>query len=73
MQLPFAVIPLIRFTNDPRRMGEFANRAWVKILAWITAVMILALNIWLAYDTAGAWVMASPWRIALVAFRCCWR
>ena len=31
MQLPFAVIPLIRFTSDKARMGEFANRAWVKI------------------------------------------
>ena len=66
MQLPFAVIPLIRFTNDRTRMGEFANKAWVKILAWITAAMILVLNLWLAYDTAGAWVTASPWRIALI-------
>ena len=27
MQLPFAVIPLIHFTSDRARMGEFANRA----------------------------------------------
>lgn len=67
MQLPFAVIPLIRFTNDRTRMGEFANKAWVKVLAWVTAAVILVLNLWLAYDTAGAWVMASPWRVALVA------
>ncbi len=67
MQLPFAVIPLIRFTNDRTRMGEFVNRAWVKVLAWITAAMILGLNLWLAYDTAGAWVTAAPWRVALIA------
>ena len=47
MQLPFAVIPLIRFTNDRQRMGEFANRAWVKALAWATAAVILGLNLWL--------------------------
>ncbi len=30
MQLPFAVIPLIHFTNNKQRMGAFANRAWVR-------------------------------------------
>jgi manganese transport protein len=67
MQLPFAVIPLIRFTSDRSRMGEFANRAWVKILAWAAAAVILGLNIWLAYDVAGEWILASPLRIALIA------
>jgi manganese transport protein len=61
MQLPFAVIPLIRFTNDSRRMGEFANRAWVRYLAWSTAALIVALNLWLVADTVGPWVMESAW------------
>ena len=47
MQLPFAVIPLIHFTNSRERMGEFANRAWVRFLSWIAAAVILALNVWL--------------------------
>jgi len=66
MQLPFAVIPLIRFTNDPARMGEFANRTWVKTLAWSAAALILVLNFWLAGIEAGPWMMASPWRLVLV-------
>jgi manganese transport protein len=66
MQLPFAVIPLIRFTNDRARMGEFANRAWVKILAWGSATVILALNFWLAGVSILPWAAASPWRMALV-------
>jgi manganese transport protein len=66
MQLPFAVIPLIRFTNDRTRMGEFANRAWVKILAWGAAAVILFLNFWLAAIEAGPWMMAAPWRILLI-------
>ncbi len=41
LQLPFAVIPLIRFTSDKRRMGEFASQAWVKVLAWSVAFVIL--------------------------------
>lgn len=47
MQLPFAVIPLIHFTSDRRRMGLFANKRWVKLLAWATAVIIVGLNAWL--------------------------
>ncbi len=66
MQLPFAVIPLIRFTDDPKRMGEFANRPWVKLLAWSTAAVILALNFWLLGDQTIPWIKAVPWRLALV-------
>ncbi len=66
MQLPFAVIPLIRFTNDPRRMGDFANRAWVRILAWSSAAVIIALNLWLVASTIGPWMAQAAWH-ALVA------
>jgi manganese transport protein len=66
MQLPFAVIPLIRFTSDPARMGEFANRAWVKILAWGAAAVILFLNFWLAAIEGGPWILGSPWRMLLI-------
>ena len=61
MQLPFAVIPLIRFTNDSRRMGEFANRAWVRVLAWGAAALIIALNLWLVATTIGPWMAESAW------------
>ena len=43
-QLPFAVVPLIQFTSDPRRMGEFVNRPWVKAIAWVVTAAIIALN-----------------------------
>ena len=66
MQLPFAVIPLIHFTNDHRRMGSFANRGWVKILAWTCAAVILGLNFWLAGQAIGGWMAnAGPWRTAI--------
>ena len=53
MQLPFAVIPLIHFTSDRRRMGIFANKLWVQWLSWAAAVLILGLNIWLLTDGLG--------------------
>jgi manganese transport protein len=43
-QLPFALVPLVQFTNDKRRMGEFANSWWVAALAWFTAAVIIFLN-----------------------------
>ncbi len=56
MQLSFAVIPLLLFTNDRRKMGEYANPYWVKILAGISAVVIVVLNLKLLVDffTPGA-------------------
>lgn len=46
-QLSFAVFPLVMFTSDKRKMGEFVNRPWVKYLAWTAAVFIALLNLWL--------------------------
>jgi manganese transport protein len=47
MQLSFAVFPLVAFTGDRRKMGEFANRLWLRILAWAVAILIAGLNAWL--------------------------
>jgi manganese transport protein len=51
MQLGFAVWPLMRFTNEKAKMGEFANNLWLKILGWTTAVIIIVLNLKLLFDT----------------------
>jgi len=51
LQLPFAVFPLVQFTSEKAKMGEFANPGWVKLLAWTVAIVIAALNAWLLYQT----------------------
>jgi manganese transport protein len=51
MQLGFAVWPLLRFTGDRSKMGEFVNPLWIKILGWTTAIIIIALNLKLLIDT----------------------
>ena len=51
MQLGFAVWPLMRFTDERAKMGEFANRLWLKILGWTTAAIIIVLNVKLLFDT----------------------
>ena len=47
MQLSFAVFPLVAFTSDRRRMGEFTNRPWLKFVSYTTALLIAAANLWL--------------------------
>ena len=60
LQLPFAVIPLVRFTSERAKMGEFANALWVKLLAWITTAVIVILNAKLLLDFAGLTGGAGP-------------
>ena len=51
LQLPFAVIPLVMFVSDRRKMGEFVISVPVRILSWGVAGLILLLNFKLLYDT----------------------
>jgi manganese transport protein len=51
MQLPFAVIPLVRFVSDRRKMGQFAIPVSVAAVAWIVAGVIVVLNVKLLVDT----------------------
>lgn len=51
MQLPFAVIPLVRFVSDRRKMGKFVIPVWVAAIAWIVAGIIVVLNLKLLADT----------------------
>jgi manganese transport protein len=51
MQLPFAVIPLVRFVSDRRKMGEFAISTGTAVAAWVVAGVIVILNVKLLVDT----------------------
>jgi len=56
LQLSFAVFPLVMFTSDKLKMGEFANGPTVRYLAWLIAVIIAALNAWLLVQTFREWI-----------------
>lgn len=60
LQLGFAVIPLIHFTSSKGLMGKFANSAWVKVLAWVSAVIIVGLNIKLVGEEVATF-LDSPY------------
>ena len=50
LQLGFAVIPLIHHVSDKSTMGTFAIGPWTKLGAWLSAAVIVALNIWLVIE-----------------------
>src|SRR5258705_5929536 len=56
LQLSFAVFPLVWFTSDRLKMGEFVNPTWVKALAYVVAVVIAGLNVWLLAQTVRGWL-----------------
>jgi manganese transport protein len=51
LQLPFAIVPLIRFTSAARIMGSFVSPVWLRRLAWAAALMIIGLNAWLVMQS----------------------
>jgi len=70
LQLGFAVIPLIHFVSDKKKMGNFTIGIKIKILAWACAIIIVGLNAQLVYEQLGDWIQQSPgtaiWMYTLV-------
>src|ERR1700682_1287616 len=57
LHLSFAVFPLVMFTSDKLKMGEFVNGLTVKCLAWFIAIVIASLNAWLLVQTFKSWFL----------------
>ena len=56
LQLSFAVIPLVYFTGQRKKMGEFANSRFLGAAAWMVAMVIVGLNAWLLIGTFRQWM-----------------
>ena len=54
LQLPFAVFPLVMFVGSRKKMGPLVAPRWMLALAWPTAVVIAALNVWMLWQTLAA-------------------
>ncbi len=68
LQLGFAIIPLIHLNSDKKEMKEFTIKLWVKILAWLSALVIVCLNIKLVIEEIGGWITESnnAWYIYVI-------
>jgi len=54
LQLPFAVFPLVMFVGSRKKMGPLVAPRWMLALAWPTAIVIAALNVWMLWQTLVA-------------------
>ena len=51
LQLPFAIVPLMRLTSDPKLMGGLVNALWMRAAGWASVVLIVAANLALLYGS----------------------
>jgi manganese transport protein len=56
LQLSFAVFPLVMFTSEKEKMGQFVNPPWLKYLAYTVAFVIASFNAWLLVLTFRGWL-----------------
>ena len=56
LQLSFAVVPLVYFTSQRSKMGEFVSSRWLTLSAWVVTVGIVGLNCWLLLTTVRGWL-----------------
>jgi manganese transport protein len=69
LQLPFAIIPLIHFVSDERRMGGFVIPPWLRVVAWIATSIIVSLNVKLVIGEVGGWLLSAgekAWMVRMI-------
>jgi len=78
VQLPFAVIPLIRITSH-RVMGDFKTRWYAQIVGWISVLAVIVLNVcllvqsmqdlgWYTRDAIWLWIVTVILSVIILAF-----
>lgn len=65
LQLGFAVIPLIHFVSDRSKMKEFTIKPYIKILAWLSALIIVGLNVKLVFQQISEWLATAEHPVLL--------
>jgi manganese transport protein len=56
LQLSFAVVPLVQFTSEKGKMGDFTNGKLLSTSAWLVAAIIISLNAWLLVLAGREWL-----------------
>uniref|UniRef100_V5GXD1 Protein Malvolio n=1 Tax=Anoplophora glabripennis TaxID=217634 RepID=V5GXD1_ANOGL len=65
VQLPFALIPCIAFTSNPKIMGQFVNGIWIKIVSIILSVIIVGINIYFVAEQLIELDLAVGWQVLI--------
>ncbi len=67
LQLGFAIIPLIHFVSNKKRMGEFTIPMWQKIASWISVSVIVFLNCQMLFNKVKEWLQDSEYAVLIGA------
>lgn len=67
LQLGFAIIPLIHFVSNKKRMGEFVIPMWQKIASWISVSVIVFLNCQMLFNKVKEWLQNSEYSLWIAA------
>ena len=70
LQLPFAIVPLLRFTSEPAIMGTFASSRSIRRLGGACALLVIGLNAWLVVDMLGSSGLPVRLAVGAVAVGC---
>ncbi|MES2567434.1 MAG: Nramp family divalent metal transporter [Bacteroidota bacterium] len=65
LQLGFAIIPLIHFVSNKKRMGEFVIPLWQKIASWISVTVIVFLNCQMLINKVTDWLTESSYPVII--------
>ena len=65
LQLGFAIIPLIHFVSNKKRMGEFVIPLWQKVASWISVSVIVFLNCQMLFNKIKEWLQTSNYSILI--------
>ena len=68
MQLGFAIIPLLHYVSDRQRMGQFAIGFWAKLGGWLSAAIIVALNVRLVIQEVSGWMESAGENVWMIEF-----
>lgn len=68
LQLGFAIVPLIHFVSDKKKMGGFHIKLPLKIASWLVTIIIVALNAKLVLDEVSGWLQTSEHPIYIWVF-----
>ncbi|KAL5010450.1 hypothetical protein ScPMuIL_012755 [Solemya velum] len=63
IQLPFALLPVLHFTNSDRIMGEFRNTRATRVIVWLLVILVLSINFYLVFLFVGE---DQQWYIYLI-------
>lgn len=67
-ELPFALIPLLKFTSSKTKMGPHANSLPITIITWVLGFVIMVINIYFLATSFVTWLIHNNFPKAGVAF-----